>query len=464
MAIQARHFRQWSAFLILLALGGIAAWFLMPREWSQMQWEIPGTPSEYPLAQLLRPWLILLGCFLPTGGMLLYNRADIMDRYVARTWFSAFIMCTAILTLIYIIGDFADNVGDLMNLESPLTGAFRFYVSQFPMILNLILPYTLLLGTLWALTKLSSSSEITGMLQSGRSLLRINAPVIIGSIFAAFYFGIFGFHWAPNSTLYRKLLFSSLSQSKKEQESRSTVYKNDSAGRIWYLGNPPGIDSPGEPFKQVRVEQFSAPGKLEYELFAKEASWDPASRTWTFLHAIKRTSPQQAPRRLNDVPLFSGSAYQTLKEQYPETPWQLISPNVRVDTQGTPALQEIIKAGTTNARYLRSLETEWHVRIARMFSCIILTFIAIPSAITFQRRSTMSGIGIALFLAAAMLFLYEFFPTLASAGYLPTWLGAWIPNIIYIIIAIRLFRTRLAHRSFMEMLKGLKETPAHDHS
>ena len=116
-----------------------------------------------------------------------------------------------------------------------------------------------------------------------------------------------------------------------------------------------------------------------------------------------------------------------------------------------------------NAKYLRSLQTEWHVRIARMFSCIILTFIAIPSAITFQRRSTMSGIGIALFLAAAMLFLYEFFPTLASAGYLPTWLGAWMPNIIYTVIAIRLFQTKLAHRSFMEMLKGLKKTPVHDH-
>ena len=143
MAIQARHFRQWSAFLLLLALGGAAAWFLMPREWSQMQWEIPGTPSEYPLSQLLRPWLILLGCFLPALGMFLYNRSSILDKYVARTWFTAFIMCTAILTLIYIIGDFADNVGDLMNLDAPLMGTFRFYLSQLPMILNLILPYTL---------------------------------------------------------------------------------------------------------------------------------------------------------------------------------------------------------------------------------------------------------------------------------------------------------------------------------
>ncbi len=38
-----------------------------------------------------------------------------------------------------------------------------------------------------------------------------------------------------------------------------------------------------------------------------------------------------------------------------------------------------------------------------------------------------------------------------------------MPNIIYTIIAIRLFQTRLAHRSFLEMLKGLEKTPAHDH-
>lgn len=462
MAIQARHFRQWFAFLLLLALGGTAAWFLMPREWSQMQWEIPGTPSEYPLAQLLRPWLILLGCFLPALGMLLYNRSGILDRYVARTWFTAFIMCTAILTLIYIIGDFADNVGDLMNLDSPLAGTFRFYLSQLPMILNLILPYTLLLGTLWALTKLSSSSEITGMLQSGRSLLRINAPVIIGAVFAAIYFGIFGFHWAPNSTLYRKLMFSSLSQNKNDDASRSTIYKNDAESRIWYLGDPPGIDSPGEPFRQVRVEQFSAPGKMEYELFADEAMWDPASRTWTFRQAIKRNYSQEEPRPAERRARVRRAGIPNVERALSRDSLAVDFPQRPRGYPGTPALQEIIRSGTTNAKYLRSLQTEWHVRIARMFSCIILTFIAIPSAITFQRRSAMSGIGIALFLAAAMLFLYEFFPTLASAGYLPTWLGAWMPNIIYTIIAIRLFQTKLAHRSFMEMLRGLKKTPVHD--
>ena len=39
-----------------------------------------------------------------------------------------------------------------------------------------------------------------------------------------------------------------------------------------------------------------------------------------------------------------------------------------------------------------------------------------------------------------------------------------MPNIIYTIIAIRLFQTKLAHRSFSELLRGLKKTPVHDPS
>lgn len=455
MTTKMHQLRYWLIIVLLVLAGGAVAFYLMPREWSQMQWEIPGTPAEYPLSQMLRPWLILVGCFLPAVGMFMYSRACIMDKYVAKTWFSAFMMCTSILALIYIIGDFADNVGDLMNLESPLIGSIQFYLVLMPMILNLILPYTLLLGSLWALTKLSSSSEITGMLQSGRSLLRVTAPILVGAIIASIYFGIFGFHWAPNATMYRKMMFDSLSQN--SNTNRSSVFNNTAQQRIWLIGDPPAIDEPSRPFRKLRIEQFSSPGKLEYDLFCESATWDAASRTWTFVNAQKRTFSQAEQRALEDVPQFEEEVYAELKQNYPETPWQLISPSVRVDTQGTPALLEVMRAGTTNPSQLRALETEWHVRMARAFSCIILVFIAIPSAITFQRRSTVSGIGIALFLAAAMLFLYEFFPTMATAGYIPTWLGAWMPNILYIIITIRLFQTKLAHRTLMEVLRGGKK-------
>ncbi|MEG1070235.1 MAG: LptF/LptG family permease [Akkermansia sp.] len=442
-------------FIGWLLVGGVCSFFLMGREWSQMQWEIPGTPSEYPLAQMLRPWLISIGCFLPAIVALIYAFAGIMDRYITRLFLSSFFLCSLILCLIFILGDFAENVGDYGEFQNPIMDTMRFYLLQLPMILNLILPYTLLLGVLWTLTKLSGFSEITGMLQSGRSLLRITLPIILCACGIAIYFGIFGFHWAPNSTLYRKLLFSSLSSSKnidKNPDARACLYKNNVDGRIWRIGEPPGIDTPGTPLKRIRIEQFKSPGVLDYELYADSATWDHAKRTWTFIHAYKRHHVDK--KDLNSIPYFDPTIQDSLTATYPETPWQLISPSFRADTQGTPQIQDLLASHATDGKMARALRTELHVRIARVFSCIILAFIAIPSSITFQRRSPMAGIGIAIFLAAALLFLYEFFPTLASAGFLPTWLGAWFPNIIYIGIAIYLFKKNLAMRTISECLKS----------
>ena len=442
-------------FVILLVIGSLVSYFLTDREWTQMQWELPGTKAEYPLAQTMRPILISIGCFLPAVAYLIYACSSILDRYMAKLFFEKFVLCTSILTLIFILGDFAENANEFAEFDNPILGTVRFYILQLPMMLNLFLPYTSLLATLWTLSKLSGGSEITGMLQSGRSLLRITFPIIVGAVFVSAYLGIFGFHWAPNSTLYRKLLFASLNTTKNLETNpyaKSCRYKSDKANRIWNIRIPPNIDSPGAPLKDVHIIQFSAPGIINYELFADSATWNSATRTWSFNNATKRVHPQRTS--INDIPEFTGDLVPVLHTDFEETPWQLISPFFRADTQGTPAISELLNNKTTDTKTSRILLTEWHVRIAKIFSCILLAFIAIPTSITFQRRSTMQGIGIAIFLAAMMLFLFEVVPTLATAGLLPCWLGAWLPNIIYLLIGIYLFQSRLAMRTVRECLSG----------
>ena len=64
----------------------------------------------------------------------------------------------------------------------------------------------------------------------------------------------------------------------------------------------------------------------------------------------------------------------------------------------------------------------------------------------------MKGIGIAVILAAFMLFLYQVFPSLGEAGIIQAWISAWIPNVLYTFIAIYIFRKNLAHRTFKEWL------------
>ena len=139
-----------------------------------------------------------------------------------------------------------------------------------------------------------------------------------------------------------------------------------------------------------------------------------------------------------------------------EKPYQIIAPTQdnRIDAMGTSVLYDLIKSGAGSRLDRCRYRTEWHVRLARIFSCLVLVLLALPSAITFQRRSPMKGIGIAILLAALMLFLYRVFTSLGESGLIQAWISAWIPNVIYLIIAIYLIYENLAHCSMREWARA----------
>lgn len=443
--------------IVLFALGALLAMYLVPIELEQMRWEVPGNLASYPVSQLCRPGLLAVLCFLPFVGAVLYGFMGTMDRYMARNFISYFVMCTLILLLIYILADFTDNIGRFRSrFENPLLQSITFYGSQLPMFLYQILPYTLLMGTLWSLSKLCSSCEITGMLQSGRSLIRICMPVFAMSILVALAYGICGYHWAPSGMMYREMVLQR--KNKLDGTARSIVYRSDATSRIWRIATPARVTSPGEPMQGVTIDQFDPEvrGRQMKQIRAERATWNKEASTWTFENAYVREMAAPGVRPRDDA--FHAS----LTLEYDEKPYQIISPttNESADSMSTASMYEYLAshAGSTEDR--RKLRTEWHVRIARAFSCLVLVLLAVPSAITFQRRATMKGIGIAVLLAALMLFFYRVFPSLGEAGVLKPWLSAWIPNILYIIISVYLFVKNLAHRSAGEWLRAkLKGEP-----
>lgn len=433
--------------LILFALGSLLALFLVPAELEQMQWEVPGMPDSYPLEQKCRPLFLGLLCYLPFIGSLFYACMGTMERYMTRQFLLYFLMCTLILLLIYMLADFTDNMERFRKrFDDPVLQALRFYGSQLPMFLYQILPYTLLMGTLWCLSKLSGTSEITGMMQSGRSLLRLCRPIFMVSVLVAVAYGIFGFHWAPNGSLYRQVLL----KTKKDADGNppSLVYRDDKSARIWRVRIPATVSNPGLPMQGVIIEQFDPEhrGKLLRQYHAEKATWNKADATWT-LHETHLRELAEAGERPADEQFIG-----TVTLDFGEKPYQIVSPtqSSSIDGMGTAAMYEYIAAGAGSREERCKVRTEWHVRIARIFSCIILVLMGIPSAVTFQRRGTMKGIGIAVLLAALMLFFYRVFPSLGEAGVVQAWISAWIPNVMYLIISLSLFRVNLAHRTVRE--------------
>lgn len=437
--------------LLFLCLGILCAFMLIPYELEQMHWEVPGMPESYPIEQKMRPALLLLLCFIPFISSLVYESMGTMSRYIAKSFIHYFLLCTMIMLMIYIMADFTENLDRFRSrFDNPMPKILAFYAMQLPMFLYQILPYTMLMGTLWCLSKFSGSSELTGMLQSGRSILRLCLPIFIfASIFSVVY-GICGFHWAPNGSQYRQITFQKTKTS--DGNVIPIIYRSDANARIWHIKKPATMDAPGEPLGEVSITQFSPEkrGKLLHQWRAEQAVWDKTKSTWTLKNCYKRlaTSNKTAPK--NDT------FYKSITLDFSEKPYQIISPMqaYRNDTMGSSELYEYIKNKAGSREDRNRKRTEWHVRIARIFTCIILVALAIPSAITFQRRGSMKSIGFAILLAALMLFFYRVFPTLGESGIVPAWISAWIPNFCYILITLWLFKKRLAHRSIKEWLQA----------
>ncbi len=449
--------RRFLPAFILLALGSLLALKLVPSELEQMQWEVPGMPESYPLEQKCRPFFLLVLCYIPFMGAVFYAFMGTMDRYMSRNFISYFLMCTLILLLIYILADFTDNMERFRSrFDDPVRQALAFYVSQLPMFLYQILPYTLMMGTLWCLSKLSGTSEITGMMQSGYSLVRLCRPIFLYSVLVAMIYGIFGFHWAPNGSLYRQIL---LKQARSADGSPpSLIYRSEANARNWRIERPASIANPGAPMENLIIEQFDTEkrGRLLRQYRAASATWNKKDATWLLQDVYIRDMAPANIRPEDDTHADS------LVCHFDEKPYQIITPSQsnRIDAMGTSQIYEYIASGAGSREDRCKIRTEWHVRIARIFSCLVLVLLAVPSSVTFQRRGTMKGIGIAVILAALMLFLYRVFPSLGEAGLIQAWISAWIPNVCYFGIALFLFRKNLAHRTFREWLGAkLKRQP-----
>jgi lipopolysaccharide export system permease protein len=89
---------------------------------------------------------------------------------------------------------------------------------------------------------------------------------------------------------------------------------------------------------------------------------------------------------------------------------------------------------------IRQLEVEHHTRYAYPLGTFILTLIGVSLSSRKVRGGTGLHIGIGITLCFSYIMLNRVFEEFAKGGSLPPMLAVWLPNIIYAIIAIYLYR------------------------
>lgn len=434
-------------------LGAVLAYFLVPSEMRSVDAHLLGFPDADTAAHQARPWILGIMCFLPALAAFAFACGSMMDRYIARQLVGIFGISLFAFIAIWVLMDLNDNLGDFKEGQASLRMILKFYLIRAPMVIVLLLPYTLLLSVLYSLSRLSRDREIVAMIQSGRGILRISVPLVIAGLFGALFCAAMNYHWAPTAEGLEDGLLDKL-KGRRAAVARNVLYRSDDGQRIWLVGIFPKHYEKGAPLLDVEVTISNANHQIERRLSAKQASWNAKSRSWTFEEAwISEIASDRAP-------VFLPQSSEPMVFQWPETPMQIIRPGLSAPYLGVPDLNSWLKNHQINspaadpAAYL----TQWHYRWALPFTCLVTVLLATPLAIHFSRRGPGSGIFLAVVLTALMMLLSGVTLALGEAGTIPPILGAWLPNFVFTGIALYFFKLRESGQPIYQMLMRLIPT------
>jgi lipopolysaccharide export LptBFGC system permease protein LptF len=142
----------------------------------------------------------------------------LLDRYIIRNFLQPYIYCIIGFLSIRLIFDISDNSSIIFDQNAPFGLVVRFYWTQIPQVLVILLPVALLLALLFSLGRMSRAND-------------------------------------------------------------AQVFRNRTDYRTWYIAHfKPGDNR----FEGVQVVQQDAAGNITRNYLATEAFYEPATGNWRF--------------------------------------------------------------------------------------------------------------------------------------------------------------------------------------
>ncbi len=352
-----------------------------------------------------------------------------LDRYIIVKFLGTYFFAIALIISIAVVFDINENIDKFINNNAPVKAiVFDYYMNFIPYFSNLFSPLFVFIAVIFFTSKMAENSEIIAMMSTGMSFKRLMRPYMISAaIIAALTYGL-GAYVIPKGNVTR-LDFEDKYRKKKKQDFVRNVQLEVDSGVIAYLGRYDGKSNTAYSFS---LDKF-VDKKLVSHLTAKRAVYDTASvHKWQLRDYMIRELEGMREK------ITTGNQLDTIIKMQPQ---DFLIMKGQQQTMTSPELKEYIanqkRRGFAN---IKEFEIEYHQRIAMSFAAFILTAIGL----SLSSKKVKGGMGMNLGIGLALSFSYILFQTVSATftvnGNTPPIVSVWIPNILYAIIAVYLYR------------------------
>jgi len=309
----------------------------------------------------------------------------------------------------------------------------QYYFGFVPYIWGLLFPLFVFIAVIFFTSKMAVRSEIIAILASGTSYNRLLRPYIVGGVFlgAVLWFG--NRYLIPRANAIRSSFQASyIDKNDPTKNTNSSTCANCYYQRVdtnTYIGIK-NYDSATKSAARFFME-IVKDNRVVYNVRANNIKWDPAVKKWKLINAVERKVDT-----MGEVTAVYPSMTLNIKLR----PDELRKDDYLKDKLTTPELAQFIYREELRGREgLSALKVERYRRTATPAAVILLTLIG--AVIASRKTRGGSGMHLAIGIVTAALFVLSdrFSTVFATKSNFPPLLAAWLPNIVFSVVAWRLY-------------------------
>ena len=353
-----------------------------------------------------------------------------LDRYILGKFLRTYIFGLLMIIIIVVVFDYVEKVDDFTELKAPWKAVVNdYYLNFIPYFMNQFSSLFTFIAVIFFTSKLAMQTEIVAILSGGVSFRRFLWPYFLGAFLITalnLSLGLWVIPEAQKDIIYFESQYVKRHQRVLYDEN---AYRQLSPGTFAYVR---GYSPQAENVSFFALEQYDD-SKLVAKLEAASAQFDEESGRWT------------APRYV--------TYERTAEGTYDFTLHRNLDTLINLDARELGETKSLVKTMTISelTDYIDQqrekssddvyiIEVERHTR----FSYPIATFILTLIGVSLSSRKMRGGMGMHIGLGIALCFSYimlgRIFEQVALGGTLPPWFSVWLPNLIFALIAVYVYR------------------------
>ncbi len=353
----------------------------------------------------------------------------ILDLYVIRKFLSTFFLSIVLILSIVVIFDLSEKIDDFIESGATVKEIiFDYYVNFIPYFGVLFSSLFAFIAVIYFTSRMAYNTEIIAILNSGMSFRRFLVPYLVSATFIAAITFYLSDQVIPKANKVKLDFEEKYVRKAPIKFKTKDFHRQIEPGVYIYLQNYSNVSKVGYNFT---IEKFED-GELVSKMFADQIRWDTAVNKWEARRYYIRTIDG-----LKET-LEEGKVIDTTLAIHPD------DFKMRLTIVETMSLRELddfidkqLMQGETN---ITAYQIERQNRIAFPFSLFILTLIGVAVS----SRKMRGGIGLQIAIGVVISFSYilftQFSKQFAIGGMLPVMAAVWLPNIVFLLVAIYLFR------------------------